>query len=307
MEDKDYKTDFRLIDPRKVEIDNTTTNFYNLALRECGFKIPLYVAIYNQIRYFEDFGKLKIGYCIQSKETFAEQFGVSIRQVERAFNHLTSTYKLGNWVICDTKIFRNVKKVWVSNVRQKRGTMDEAIRLLQSMAQQESSHNMVAELPQYGSKTTTAWEQNYHSMVVATPELTETESNIKINKRERVPADSADASSALSPFSFSVSKKKESLNVDSDSASRKKLYALCADLLGLMGQSKIKERQKLVSAVKARLKTYSELELREVARWSATQSDDFLKVPSRLFSEGGFEQALVLMSADKKKHISKEF
>lgn len=126
-------------------------------------------------------------------------------------------------------------------------------------------------------------------------------------KKERVSADSADASSALSPFSLDVSKQEEVVNVDTQSVSRKKLYALCTDLLGLMGQSGIKERQKLASAVRARLKTYSELELKEVARWSSTQPDEFLKIPSRLFSEGGFEQALVMMSADKKKHISREF
>lgn len=131
--------------------------------------------------------------------------------------------------------------------------------------------------------------------------------NKEITKKERESADSADASSALSPFSFDVSKQEEVVSVDTQSADRKKLYALCTDLLGLMGQSGIKERQKLASAVRARLKIYSELELKEVARWSATQSDEFLKIPSRLFSEGGFEQALVLMSADKKKRVSREF
>jgi len=295
-----YKNDYRLIDPREEEIKQTTANFYEPALKECGFKLPLYVLIYNQIRYYEDFGKLKIGYSIQSKEAFAEQFGVSVKQVEKAFDNLTNIYKLGNWVICDTKIFRNVTKVWVSNVRQKRGTMDEAVRLLQSMSEQ-------SELLSHRSKTPITKEQNSYRIGVATPELTDTESNIKINKRERVPADSADASSALSPFSFDVSKQEEVVNVDTQSADRKKLYALCTDLLGLMGQSGIKERQKLASAVRARLKTYSELELKEVARWSSTQSDEFLKIPSRLFSEGGFEQALVMMSADKKKHISREF
>lgn len=292
-----YKKDYRLIDPREEEIKQTSTNFYRPALDECGFKMPLYVLIYNQIRYYEDFGKLKVGYSIQSKEAFAEQFGVSVKQVEKAFDHLTNKYKLGNWVICDTKIFRNVKKVWVSNVRQKRGTMDEAIRLLQSMAHQP-------QLPPQGSRTPSVGEQNSLRMGVATPELTGVENNIKIKERE-CPADSADASSALSPFSFSVSHQERDLAWTANQEN-KRVYALCDTLLALMGQSEIKERRKLASAVRARLKAYSEVELKEVARWSATQTDEFLKVPSRLFSEGGFEQAKVMMAADKKKHISRD-
>lgn len=181
-----YKNDFRLIDPREEEIEQTTANLYEPALKECGFKLPLYVLIYNQVRYYEDFGKLKIGYSIQSKEAFAEQFGVSVKQVEKAFDNLTNVYKLGNWVICDTKIFRNVTKVWVSNVRQKRGTMDEAIRLLQSMSKQNEllpNRSKSPELLPNRSKTPITKEQNSYRIGIATPEPTGAESNNKIIER----------------------------------------------------------------------------------------------------------------------------
>lgn len=150
MEDK--PNDFRLIDPRQQEIEQTTSNLYMPAMKELGWEPPLYVLLYNQIRYYEDYGKLKIGYSVASKQTLAEQFGVTVAQIEQAYNHLTNTYHLGSWVICDEKIFRNVKKVWVSNVRQARGSMEDVAEML------ENSHKMRAKLSQHESKTLTAGE-----------------------------------------------------------------------------------------------------------------------------------------------------
>jgi len=150
--ENDIPKDFRLVDPREQEIARTTSNLYVPALKEIGWTPPLYVLLYNQIRYYEDYGKLKVGYCVAGKEALAEQFGVTVKQIEQAYNHLTNTYHLGNWILCDEKVIRNVKKVWVSNVRQARGTMEEVAEMM------DYSHSMRAKLSQHESKTLIAGE-----------------------------------------------------------------------------------------------------------------------------------------------------
>lgn len=164
MEDTLYQAGF--IDPRLQEVDATTTRLYSPALKELGYGIPLYVMLYNQIRYYEDYGKLKVGYSVASKEALAKQFGVTVKQIESAYNTLTNIKHLGSWVVCDEKIFRNVKKVWVSNVRQARGTMEDVVKMI------ENSYSVRAELLQYKSKTLTAEE-----LPTEVPPLSE--SNIK--------------------------------------------------------------------------------------------------------------------------------
>lgn len=119
----------KFVDPRKQEIEDTTTSFYNPAIKEFGAHFPLTFAIYNQIRYFEDHGKLSLGYSVAGIDFYAKQFKKTTKQVQKAFDNLTNKYRLGSWVICDEKIFRNVKKIWVSNVRQARGTMAEALEV----------------------------------------------------------------------------------------------------------------------------------------------------------------------------------
>ena len=119
----------KFVDPRKQEIEDTTTSFYNPAIKEFGAHFPLTFAIYNQIRYFEDHGKLSLGYSVAGVDFYAKQFKKTTKQVQKAFDNLTNKYQLGSWVICDEKIFRNVKKIWVSNVRQARGTMAEALEV----------------------------------------------------------------------------------------------------------------------------------------------------------------------------------
>ena len=165
---------FQLIDPRLQEVDRTTSNLYVPAMKEMGWEPPLYVLLYNQIRYYEDFGKLKIGYSVASKESLAAQFGVTTMQVEKAFDHLTNTYHLGNWIVSDSKIFRNVKKVWVSNVRQKRGSLEDAIKML------ENSQKMGANLPQHGSTSPTTWE--FASLDDPCPKVIENNINISTSK-----------------------------------------------------------------------------------------------------------------------------
>lgn len=154
--DLEPKKDFRLIDPRQQDIDKTTSSaLYTPALEELDWVPPLYVLLYNQIRYYEDYGKLKIGYSIASRETLAEQFGVTVEQIDQAFNTLTNKKHLGNWIVSDKSVFRNVKKVWVSNVRQARGTMEDVKTLL---AAEQNSARIRAKLCQNQSKTLPAAE-----------------------------------------------------------------------------------------------------------------------------------------------------
>ena len=127
--DDEMLTSGKLIDPRKQEIDNTTTAFYNPAIKEFGANFPLTFMLYNQVRYYEDHGKLSLGYSVAGIPALAKQFKKTEKQIQKAFDNLTNKYHLGGWVICDEKIFRNVKKIWVSNVRQARGSMAEALQV----------------------------------------------------------------------------------------------------------------------------------------------------------------------------------
>jgi len=105
------------VDPRLDIINKTTEPLYKKAMQEFGFNMPLVFALYNQIRFYEDFGKLKVGFNVASPETLADQFGVTKAQIMKAYDHLTNRYKLGKWVENAEPIYRNVKKVWVSNER----------------------------------------------------------------------------------------------------------------------------------------------------------------------------------------------
>jgi len=165
---------FQLIDPRQQEINKTTSNLYVPAMKEMGWEPPLYVLLYNQVRYYEDFGKLKIGYSVASKETLAEQFGVTPSQIEKAFDNLTNKYHLGNWIVSDSKIFRNVKRVWVSNIRQQRGSLEDTIKIL------ENSSKIGALLLQQRSKTPTAEE--FASLDDPCPKVSESKLNIYTSK-----------------------------------------------------------------------------------------------------------------------------
>ena len=165
---------FQLIDPRLQEVDRTTSNLYVPAMKEMGWEPPLYVLLYNQIRYYEDFGKLKIGYSVASKESLAEQFGVTARQIEQAYNNLTNKYHLGNWIVCDSKVFRNVKKIWVSNIRQKRGSLEDTIKMIKDYSKRR------VELLQRNSNTITA--EQFASLDDPCPKVIENNINISTSK-----------------------------------------------------------------------------------------------------------------------------
>lgn len=116
------KNQRQTVDPLVDEQNKTREVLLKKAMLEFGFKIPLAFAVYNQIRFYEEFGKLTVGMSVVSKETLADQFGVSVKQIESAFNNLTNKYKLGSWVDHQEPVYRNVKRTWVSNERLNRGT-----------------------------------------------------------------------------------------------------------------------------------------------------------------------------------------
>jgi len=129
------------VDPRLDMVNKTTLSIYKDAVTEFGFKLPLAFMLYNQIRFYEDFGKLHVGMSVVSKETLADQFGVTVKQIDRAYNNLTTKYKLGKWIDHEEPVFRNVKRTWVSNKRLKKG--------------QDNYYSVVPELLQRSSFTTT--------------------------------------------------------------------------------------------------------------------------------------------------------
>lgn len=138
------KTKRQTINPLIDEMNKQVEPLLKDAMLELDYSLPLYVRLYNQIRFYEQYGKLKSGFSVASKQTLAEQFSVTVKQIETAYSHLTNTYKLGTWVEHDDKLFRNVTRTWVSNARLKE---------LQSY-----SHSMRAELSQHESNTLTACE-----------------------------------------------------------------------------------------------------------------------------------------------------
>lgn len=311
MENND-PTNFQLIDPREQEISKTTCKLNIQALKELGWTPPLYVLLYNQIRYYEDYGKLKLSYSIAGKEALAEQFGVSVKSIDSAYNTLTNKLHLGNWVICDKKVFRNVSKIWVSNVRQKRGSTTEYL------SQQESTS-----LP--------AGEHISPNRREATPELTDTEIKYKYNIKyiqnayayededEFADAHSssqnaANATSCLdatNPIFSVVNNNDENLagtaidlKPHRDTKENRRIYAICNELLKLMNSPVRNVSPAMKAAVKARLDKdgYSEEELKKVAKWSVTQQDKFYRIPQTLFSENVFPSALVEMDNDKPKY-----
>ena len=112
------------INPMVDEINKQTEPLLKVAMKELGYEIPLYVRVYNQVRFYEESGKLKSGFSVASKETLAKQFDVTVKQIESAFNNLTNKYKLGSWIEHSYPVYRNVRRTWVSNVRQNRGLSD---------------------------------------------------------------------------------------------------------------------------------------------------------------------------------------
>jgi hypothetical protein len=109
------------INPLIDEINKVSEPLLKKAMKEFGYEIPLAFRLYNQIRFYEEYGKLNLGVSVASKEQLAEQFGVTIKQIDDAFNNLTNKYKLGKWVDHNEPVFRNVKRTWVSNSRYEKG------------------------------------------------------------------------------------------------------------------------------------------------------------------------------------------
>lgn len=122
LDTKHQQTINPIADRLYAELNDSTEQLLKKAIVEFGFKLPLTFRIYNQIRYYEEYGKLKMGTSVASKETLAKQFGVTVKQVDQAFDNLSNKYKLGRWVDHQEPVHRNVKRTWMSNVRLKKGT-----------------------------------------------------------------------------------------------------------------------------------------------------------------------------------------
>ena len=140
------------INPMVDEINKQTEPLLKVAMKELGYEIPLYVRVYNQVRFYEESGKLKSGFSVASKETLAKQFDVNVKQIESAFNNLTNKYKLGSWIEHSDPVYRNVRRTWVSNIRLNRGLSDYYSGI-------EEGHNYysgIAELLQWNSTAITA-------------------------------------------------------------------------------------------------------------------------------------------------------
>lgn len=163
-EDTSFDTTKRqTINPLVDEINKQVEPLLKDAMNELGYTLPLYVRLYNQIRFYEVYGKLKMGTSVASKDTLAEQFGVTVQQIEMAFNNLTNKYKLGKWVEHSEPVFRNVKRTWMSNARLS-----------------ETSNNyysVIPELLQRNSKTITV-----EYLPPKSPPLSESKKKISENK-----------------------------------------------------------------------------------------------------------------------------
>lgn len=140
------------INPMVDEINKQTEPLLKIAMKELGYTIPLYIRVYNQIRFYEEAGKLKGGFSVASKDTLAKQFDVTVKQIEAAFNNLTNKYKLGSWVEHNDPVYRNVKRTWVSNVRLKRDISSYSTGIEDG----NNYYSVTPELLQRNSKTITA-------------------------------------------------------------------------------------------------------------------------------------------------------
>lgn len=132
------------INPLIDRINQETEPLLKVALKEFGQPLSLTFRLYNQIRFYEEYGKLHLGVSVASKDTLAKQFGVTVKQIEVAFNNLTNKYKLGKWVDHNEPVFRNVKRTWVSNTRYEKGF--------------DNYYSVIPELLQCNSTTITAYE-----------------------------------------------------------------------------------------------------------------------------------------------------
>lgn len=139
------------INPLVDEINKQVEPLLKVAIKEFGYNLPLAFRLYNQIRFYEEYGKLKLGISVASKSTLAEQFGATEKQIDAAFNNLTNKYRLGLWVDHQEPIFRNVKRTWMSTARYEKG-------LNNYYAVTPDYYAVIPELLHGNSKTITAEE-----------------------------------------------------------------------------------------------------------------------------------------------------
>ena len=114
-------TQRQTVNPLVDKINSETEPVLKVAAKEFGYSMPLAFRLYNQIRFYEEYGKLHLGVSVASKDTLAKQFGVTVKQIDEAYSNLTSRYKLGRWIDHNEPVFRGVRRTWVSLTRYDRG------------------------------------------------------------------------------------------------------------------------------------------------------------------------------------------
>lgn len=96
-----------------------TMAIYKRAMKESGWEPPLWFKVYEQVRFFEDYGKYDGS--VAGVEKLAEQFGVTPKQILKTFDNLTNVHKLGCWVVSpDKPFYRRQTKQWRSYTFQER-------------------------------------------------------------------------------------------------------------------------------------------------------------------------------------------
>jgi len=244
--------------------------------------------VYHQHRSYEKFGKF--GFCVAGIPQMAEDCGLTDKQVLSAYRQLMDKGAVQH-IWCDSKVYRNKTKVYVSQalINERKIALTEKT-LARTKRQKLTEKDEPIQLDQSGKSDYQSGKSDYQS---GKSDLNNY--NKQLEKREN--SDSGKPSSDPSPFFSPVCNNEK---VVSRQADNKKEFALCAELLALMGLSNIKAGVKLRNSVRARLRDgYSELDLRAIARWSATQQDEFYKVPHSLFSEAGVAGAMSLMKKAK--------
>jgi DNA-binding transcriptional regulator YhcF (GntR family) len=211
------------INPLIDDINKSVEPLLKIAMDEIKYVIPLSVRLYNQIRFYEEYGKLKMGTSVASKETLATQFNVTVKQIDRAYNNLTTKYKLGQWVTHNEPVFRNVTRTWMSNYRLKQLKNDS-----------KNYYGVVPELLRGSSKTTTA-----EYLVLDSDKIRETKSKLsKTNNTTKVVlAKAEEYGKPLINEMFKYWEQSTGLNIESKTRANR---LACNNLLKKYGEEKLK-------------------------------------------------------------------
>lgn len=230
-----------------------------------------------------------------------------IKKVENTWTQVPNTWLKDKNLSLKAKglltVMQSLPDNWEFSIRGLASILKEGVEAIQSALQEIENAGYLTRTPTrdekgFFSKADYVLHENPRTENQYTEKPAQYNTKIQNTKKER-DSDSADASSDTSPFVFPASNNNEKV-VSRQADNRKREFALCSDLLALMRLGNVKPGVKLRNAIRARLKEgYSEVDLRAIARWSATQQDEFYKVPHSLFSEAGVAGAMSLMKKVK--------